>query len=157
MTISSRLRDHIERTGTPYETVPHHRTATSRQSALAAHVPGSRMAKSVVLHLGSGYALAVLPSTHRVELSTLQDLLDGPLGLASEEEIATLFADCDVGAVPPIGAAWGVPVVMDESLADDADVYFEGGDHRTLVRVSGKGFRDLTSGARVARFSHPAV
>jgi Ala-tRNA(Pro) deacylase len=157
MSISGRLRDYIERKGTPYETVPHHRTATSRQSALAAHVPGSRMAKSVVLHHGSGYSLAVLPSTHRVELGALQEILDRPLGLASEDEVATLFDDCDIGAVPPIGEAYDVPVVVDESLADDADVYFEGGDHRTLVHVSGSGFRDLTSGARVARFSHPAV
>ncbi|MCC2687230.1 MAG: aminoacyl-tRNA deacylase [Rhizobiaceae bacterium] len=157
MTISSTLRDYIEQKGTPYETVPHHRTATTRQSALAAHVPGSQMAKSVVVHHGSGYALAVLPSTHRVELATLQDILDKPLGLASEDEVASLFQDCDVGAVPPIGAAFDVPVVIDESLADGADIYFEGGDHRTLVHVSGRDFRNLTSGAQVARFSHPAV
>jgi Ala-tRNA(Pro) deacylase len=157
MTISSRLRDYIEGKGVRYDTVPHHRTATSRQSALAAHVPGSRMAKSVVLHHGTGYTIAVLPSTHRVELATLQDILDRPLGLASEDEVASLFSDCDVGAVPPIGEAYDVPVVIDESLSDDADVYFEGGDHRTLVHVSGSGFRDLTKGARVARFSHPAV
>ncbi len=157
MTISSRLRDYIEQKGTAYETVPHHRTATSRQSALAAHVPGSRVAKSVVLHHDSGYALAVLPSTHRIEIAALEDLLDRPLGLASEDEVATLFDDCDVGAVPPVGEAYDVPVVIDESLAGQADIYFEGGDHRTLVRVSGSGFRDLMGGARVARFSHPAV
>jgi Ala-tRNA(Pro) deacylase len=157
MTISSRLRDYIEQKGTPYETVPHHRTATTRQSALAAHVPGSRMAKSVVVHHDGGYAVAVLPSTHRVELAALQDILDKPLGLASEDEVASLFGDCDVGAVPPIGEAYDVPVVIDESLDDAADIYFEGGDHRTLVHVSGRDFRDLTSGARVARFSHPSV
>ncbi len=87
----------------------------------------------------------------------MEDILDRPLGLASEDEVASLFDDCDVGAVPPLGEAYDVPVVIDESFADDADVYFEGGDHRTLVHVSGSGFRDLTSGARVARFSHPAV
>jgi Ala-tRNA(Pro) deacylase len=153
MSISGRLRDYIERKGTPYETVPHHRTATSRQSALAAHVPGSRMAKSVVLHHGSGYSLAVLPSTHRVELGALQEILDRPLGLASEDEVATLFDDCDIGAVPPIGEAYDVPVVVDESLADDADVYFEGGDHRTLVHVSGDEFSRLMYGMPQARIS----
>ena len=123
---------------------------------MAAHVPGSRMAKSVLIHHELGYALAVVPSTHRIELGTLQDVMDKRLGLASEDEVVTLFDDCDVGAIPPIGAAYDVPVILDESLGDAADIYFEGGDHKTLVHVSGRDFRNLTKGARRARFSHPA-
>jgi Ala-tRNA(Pro) deacylase len=115
------------------------------------------MAKCVLVHHESGYALAVVPSTHRVELGVLQDLLDRRLGLASETEVGTLFDDCDIGAVPPIGAAYDVPVILDESLGDATDIYFEGGDHRTLVHVSGTDFRNLTSDARRARFSHPSI
>ena len=156
MTISNRLRTYIDGEGISYDTVPHHRTATSSQSAQAAHIPGSRMAKTVVVHHEMGYALAVVPSTHRVELGTLQDVMDKRLGLASEGEVGVLFDDCDIGAIPPIGAAYEVPVILDESLDDAADVYFEGGDHKTLVHVSGSDFRNLMRGAQVARFSHPA-
>ncbi|MGB3391782.1 MAG: aminoacyl-tRNA deacylase [Pseudaminobacter sp.] len=157
MTIANRLKDYIDEQGVSYDTVAHHRTATSRQSAIAAHVPGSRMAKSVLVHYETGYALAVVPSTHRIELGMLQDLMDRRLGLASETEVGTLFDDCDVGAVPPIGAAYDVPVILDESFGDADDIYFEGGDHRTLVHVSGRDFRNLTRDARRARFSHPSI
>jgi Ala-tRNA(Pro) deacylase len=156
MTIATRLKDFIDGKGISYDTVAHHRTSTSRQSAVAAHVPGSIVAKSVVVHHELGYALAVVPSTHRIELGTLQDVMDKRLGLASEDEVISLFGDCDTGAIPPIGAAYNVPVIVDESLSDAADIYFEGGDHRTLVHVSGKDFRNLTMGAYQARFSHPA-
>ncbi|MET3521775.1 aminoacyl-tRNA deacylase [Mesorhizobium sp. M4B.F.Ca.ET.215.01.1.1] len=156
MTIANKLKHFIDGKGVFYDTVEHHRTSTSRQSAIAAHVPGSIMAKSVVVHHELGYALAVVPSTHRIELGTLQSIMDKRLGLASEDEVVSLFGDCDVGAVPPIGAAYDVPVILDESLGAADDVYFEGGDHRTLVHVSGKDFRNLTTDARQARFSHPA-
>ncbi len=156
MTIATRLKHYIEDAGVPYDTVPHQRTSTSRQSAIAAHVPGSRMAKTVVVHHELGYALAVVPSTHRIELSTLQDIMDKRLGLASEDEAGSLFEDCEIGAIPPIGAAYGVPVILDESFGDAPDVYFEGGDHKTLVHVSGRDFRNLTMDARRAYFSHPA-
>jgi Ala-tRNA(Pro) deacylase len=156
MTIANKLKHFIDGKGVSYDTVEHHRTSTSRQSAIAAHVPGSIMAKSVVVHHELGYALAVVPSTHRIELSTLQGIMDKRLGLASEDEVVSLFGDCDVGAVPPIGAAYDVPVILDESLGKADDIYFEGGDHRTLVHVSGKDFRNLTTDARQARFSHPA-
>jgi Ala-tRNA(Pro) deacylase len=147
----------MESAGVSYDTVPHQRTSTSRQSAISAHVPGSKMAKTVVVHHEVGYALAVVPSTHRVELGALQDILDKRLGLASEDETETLFADCDTGAIPPIGAAYDVPVILDESLGEADDVYFEGGDHKTLVHVSGRDFRNLTKGAQRARFSHPSL
>ncbi|TPL52523.1 aminoacyl-tRNA deacylase [Mesorhizobium sp. B2-4-4] len=156
MTIANKLKDYIDRKGISYDTVAHHRTATSRQAAIAAHVPGSIMAKSVLVHHDLGYALAVVPSTHRIEVGALQKVMDKSLGLATEDEAVSLFGDCDTGAIPPIGAAYDVPVVLDESLGGAADIYFEGGDHRTLVRVSGKDFRNLTMGAHQTRFSHPA-
>lgn len=156
MTIARKLQDYIDGKGIHYETVAHHRTSTSSQSAQAAHVPGRRLAKSVLLHHEMGYALAVVPSSHRVELSRLQEVIDKRLGLASEDEVGQLFNDCDIGAVPPVGAAYNVPVVLDESLDEVGDVYFEGGDHRTLVHVTGGDFRNLMQGAQVARISHPA-
>ncbi len=154
MTIARKLQDYIDGEGIAYDTVPHHRTATTSQSAQAAHVPGSRLAKSVVVHHEMGYVLAVVPSTHRIELSTLQDVMDRRLGLASEDEVCSLFADCDIGAVPPIGSAYNVPVILDESLGDASDIYFEGGDHTTLVHMSGPSFRNLMRDAQIARFSH---
>ncbi|WP_431321259.1 aminoacyl-tRNA deacylase [Rhizobium sp. YTU87027] len=154
MTIARKLQDYIDGEGIPYETLDHHRTATTSQSAQAAHVPGSRLAKSVVVHHEMGYVLAVVPSTHRIELSTLQDVMNKRLGLASEDEVSSLFADCDIGAVPPIGSAYNVPVILDESLGTASDVYFEGGDHRTLVHMSGLSFRNLMKDAQIARFSH---
>ncbi|KOF19866.1 MAG: aminoacyl-tRNA deacylase [Ensifer adhaerens] len=154
MTIARKLQDYIDSEGVAYDTVDHHRTATTSQSARAAHVPGSRLAKSVVVHHEMGYVLAVVPSTHRIELSTLQSIMNKRLGLASEEEVSSLFADCDIGAVPPIGSAYDVPMILDESLGDASDVYFEGGDHKTLVHVTGPNFRSLMKDAQVARFSH---
>ena len=61
MTIARKLQDYIDGAGVAYDTVAHHRTATTSQTARAAHVPGSRLAKSVVVHHDSGYAVAVLP------------------------------------------------------------------------------------------------
>ncbi len=156
MTISPRLKTFLEQGGVQYDVVPHPRTSTCSQTARVAHVPGANMAKCVVVHHEMGYALAVVPSTHRVELGALQGALDRRLGLATETEIAKLFDDCDAGAVPPIGAAYGLPVIVDDSLADAADVYFEGGDHLTLVHVTGDAFRSLTKDAQRTRIGHPA-
>ena len=156
MSLAHRLRQYLESEGIGYETLAHARTLTSSRSAQAAHVSGERMVKSVILHHELGYVVAVAPSTHRVELDTLQDLLKLRLGLAAENEIAKLFDDCEIGAIPPVGAAYGLAVIIDESVAHLPEVYFEGGDHATLVRVTGDAFQRLMKDARPSRFSHHA-
>lgn len=156
MTIANRLKQFLDTAGIAYEVVTHPRTATSGETAQAAHISGECVAKSVVIHHELGYLLVVVPSTHRVELNTLQEYLNTRLGLAAEKEIAQLFEDCDLGAVPPVGAAYGLEVVLDTSLADLPDVYFEGGDHRSLIRVTGDAFQALMKDARRGRLSHHA-
>lgn len=154
MAIANALKRCLTDQGVDYSIVTHPRTQSSSRTAQAAHVPGARLAKPVVLHDEAGYLLAVLPATHRLELQALQTLLDRHLNLATEKEVGDLFGDCDIGAIPPIGAAYGVDVVLDESFADQPEVYFEAGDHRSLVRVDVGDFDRLMAGAQRGRFSH---
>jgi Ala-tRNA(Pro) deacylase len=154
MTIAKRLKAHLDAQGVAYETVAHPRTATASATAEAAQVPRDRLAKAVVIHLETGPVLAVVPSSHRVDLGALQSILDRRLGLASETEVGELFDDCDVGAAPPVGSAYDVPTVVDRSLTGLDRVWFEGGDHRTLVSVAGADFDRLMQGARQGGFSH---
>lgn len=75
------------------------------------------------------------------------------MGLATEAEVGEIFDDCELGAVPPVGEAYGIDVMLDNSLNDCPDVYFEGGDHVHLVHVSGEDFRQLMPRAIHASFA----
>lgn len=154
MTIAKKVQTYLDNEGVRYEAVRHSRTNSSSRTAQAAHVPGDNLAKSVVVHHELGYVLAVVPATHRIDLTDLQGLIKFRLGLASEEETAGLFDDCSLGAIPPVGSAYGVPILMDEALADRDEVWFEGGDHRTLIHVTGPDFNRLMKMARRHTFSH---
>jgi Ala-tRNA(Pro) deacylase len=156
MTIATKLNQHLKQAGVEFDVIAHPRTASSSRTAQAAHVTGECLAKAVVLHDASGYLLAVVPSTHRVEVDSLNRLLGRTLNLATEDEIGDLFDDCEVGAVPPIGAPYGIETVLDESLAAPPDICFEAGDHRNLIRVTADNFTILTADASRERFSHHA-
>ena len=80
MTIANRLRQYLESEKISYDIVAHAHTATSSRTAQAAHLSGELVVKSVVVHHELGYVLVVAPSTHRVELGTLQALLNRRLG-----------------------------------------------------------------------------
>jgi Ala-tRNA(Pro) deacylase len=156
MTISARLKWYLDSHGVKYEIVPHPHTGTSLGSAQAARVPGERLAKSVLLEDERGYLMAVLPASRRISLRDLEDQLERQLELASEAELSQLFGDCEVGALPPVGAAYGIPTVVDDSLMNAPDVWFEAGDHEDLVHMRGLEFLTLFTGARHGRFSRHA-
>ena len=156
MNIAPRVQDYLAEQQIAYEVIPHPHTINSTATAQAAHVLGARVAKAVVLKDGAGYVLAVLPSTHHLALSKLcRELHRHPLELASESELKDLFADCDLGAVPPLGAAYGLPMIVEEALEAQPEVFFEAGDHEHVIHVSQSEFARLTSGVPHAHFSRP--
>jgi len=103
------------------------------------------LVKCVLLEDDNGYLMAVIPATHKVDLGAVHRELNRELGLATERELAELFRDCEPGAIPPLGKAYGIDMVVDRSLVDTPDVYFEAGDHRSLIHVSGGDFLKLVA------------
>jgi Ala-tRNA(Pro) deacylase len=107
----------------------------------------------VVLEDNNGYVMAVIPATHHIELGQLGHQLHRHLGLATEQELAELFRDCDLGAVPAIGQAYDMDVVVEDSLLDCADIYFESGDHTDLIHIRGEEFQRLMGNSYHGHFS----
>lgn len=153
MAIARSLEDFMKKHHIAYEVVPHRRTLSSMKTAAAAHVPGDRLAKSVVLEDEKGFVMAVLPATHKIDMAELQRQLKRDLELATEEELRDLFKDCELGAIPPVGVAYGMDTMVDDSLSRQPDIYFEAGDHVELIRVSGEQFRTLMTGSGHGHFS----
>ena len=148
MSIAYRVQDYIAEHDVPWEAVRHQQSESSRETVRTAHVPPDRLAKAVLLEDRDGYVLAVIGADHRLDVSELSAALQRELWLASEPELSMLFPDCAPGAVPAVGPAYGIPTVWEASLAEKPDVYFEGGDHRTLVHMSGPDFCELMAPAR---------
>lgn len=146
MALTNTLALYLADQGVPYDLVPHPRTMPPIP------VAADSLAQAVVLHGGDGFILAVLPASRRIRFEELRKLL-GDVAMAGEEQIETLFIDCEPDAVPALGAAYGLDILVDESLAQQPEIYLECGDHDSLVHISGSSFRKLVADARRGRFS----
>ncbi|KDB07397.1 YbaK/prolyl-tRNA synthetase associated region [Burkholderia sp. lig30] len=154
MSMSTTLQDCLRQRASQYEVVRHPYSHSSMETAAAAHIPGDRLAKTVLLEDEQGYVAAVLPTTHAVRLSELWAQTGRHLTLAKEGELRELFKDCDAGALPPICMEYGMKTFLDESLAQQPDVYFEAGDHEALIHMDRDDFLALMDKAERGRFSH---
>jgi Ala-tRNA(Pro) deacylase len=143
MSISTRLQKYLADRQFPWDPVVHDPSSSCLESAHSAHVAPDRVAKAVVLKGNAGYLMAVLPASHHLDIEGLGEALGDDLALVSESNLDQLFTDCSPGAVPPVGAAYGIRTLWDEGLGRRADIYFESGDHKTLVHMKGADFRAM--------------
>ena len=121
----------------------HPQAYTAREVASAEHVPAHEMAKTVVFVEDEGYRMAVLGADCAVDMHELRTLLGQPrLRLATEKELAGLFPECELGAMPPFGSLFHMPVYVDSRLAGEEMIEFNAGTHRDVVRLR---FRDYES------------
>jgi Ala-tRNA(Pro) deacylase len=138
MALSGLLTKLLDREGVAYRVLPHRQEYTAARVAAAAHVPGGELAKAILVRDGGGeFLMAVLPSHHRLDLAALVRATGRErLALATEEDLARLFPDCEVGAMPPFGGLYGLPVYVDSCFRQVPEFVFQGGSHHEVVAMS---------------------
>lgn len=143
MSISMRLKTHLDENKVPYVLCEHSPSYTAQGTAATLHVSGKDVAKTVVVHAGQKNCLAVLQACLHLDLERLGQLVGEPVRLATEPEMLEIFPDCELGAMPPLGEIYSLPVYVDEALTKDNEIVFNAGTHREAIRMSFSDFERL--------------
>lgn len=137
--IPQRYIDHLRRSSIPYIRRPHRRAVGGQELAQALGVTGWRVAKTVLVEADDARRdrwMIVLPVPERVSLSRLSNILRVPeLRLVPEQELAELFPDCELGAEPPFGSLYGLPVILDRRLAEHDAMLMRAGSHEESLAI----------------------
>jgi Ala-tRNA(Pro) deacylase len=144
MVIARKLKALLDGERVLYHVLRHHERFTSQEIAQALHVPGQMLAKVVMVKAKGKLRMAVLPANFLVDLTAFAKAVGAPdAGLATEGEFKSRFPDCEVGAMPPFGNLYDVPVVVDRSLAKDKEIVFEAGNHHEAIKIAYADFARL--------------
>ena len=98
---------------------------------------GWTFAKTVILKTRDGrLVMAVLAGPHNVNLKAARAVVGSEVDLAPEAEFAPKFPGCELGAEPPLGNLYGLPVYVDEALSKDPEIVFNAGTHTEAIRMT---------------------
>jgi Ala-tRNA(Pro) deacylase len=148
-----RLKDFLDEHQVKYVVISHSRAFTTQEIAAATHIPGKDLAKTVIVEIDGKTAMAVLPGSQNVDLALLRDALGAErVTLAKEAAFKDRFPECDVGAMPPFGNLYGMPVYVADSLTEDEEIAFSAGSHTQLVKMAYRDFERLVQ-PEVMRFA----
>ncbi len=148
-----KLKRFLDENSVKYVSIQHSAAYTAQEVAAMAHIPGEELAKTVMVKIDGTMAMAVVPASQRIDFDRLRQVAGAErVELASEDEFKDLFPSCDVGAMPPFGNLYGMPVYCAQSLTEDLQIAFHAGSHAELLRVPYVDFERLVQ-PRVASFS----
>jgi Ala-tRNA(Pro) deacylase len=151
MPLQQRLQNVLEANHLAFTQTTHSTAFTAREMASAEHLPAREVAKTVVI-LGDGsYHMIVVPANRLVDLQEVRLALGlNRVRLATEAELGELFPDCELGAMPPVGGIYGLPVYLDSSLAAEPEIVFNAGTHREAIHMRTADYKTLVGPAVVA-------
>jgi Ala-tRNA(Pro) deacylase len=148
-----RLENYLRENQVPFEEQHHPRAVSAREVAASEHVPGRMLAKTVMVLADREMVMLALPAPYQVDLEKAAAALGvDEARLAEEEEFSNSFLDCEVGAMPPFGNLYGVPVYVEKTLAEDETIVFRSGTHTETMSVSYSDFERLVE-PTVAQFA----
>ncbi len=151
--LAKSLKNYLDERNIKYVTLTHSPAYTAQEVAHSAHIPGGRLAKTVMVIIDGALAMAVLPANRRVQIQDLQELTGCVnVRLAHEGEFKNVFPDCETGAMPPFGNLYQMPVFCSPELTAGADIVFNAGSHTELIRMAWHDYQSLVQ-PQVAQFA----
>ncbi|HEY8568817.1 YbaK/EbsC family protein [Microbulbifer sp.] len=149
MTIASTVSQYLNDHSVHYRVIPHDHSATSRESAHKTGLREDSVAKAIMLKDDHGMVMAIIPASSSLDMRAVHDETGrNHLKMMQEGEFGSIFTDCEVGALPPLGPAYGITTLVDSSLNKWDTIYLESGDHESLVAIDGRDYEQLMSRCR---------
>ena len=149
------IREYLRSRNVPFVALLHRPVPSAARLAQSVHVAGDQVAKAVLLRTASGFVLAVVPSTHRVALDRVAELLGQTgLAIATEAEVEHVFHDCECGALPPFGRVYGLTTLVDVDLAHQAEIVVQANTRHEAIRIRFRDYEQI-EGPERGRLSVP--
>jgi Ala-tRNA(Pro) deacylase len=146
-----KLKEFLDNHQVKYVCMSHSPAFTAQEVAASAHVSGKQMAKIVIVQAGNQLAMVVLPAHDHVNFAALRTATGmQDVDLASESSFKSKFPECEVGAMPPFGNLYDVPVYVSSKLGANEQIVFNAGTHSELMQIAYQDFERLVKPKVVA-------
>jgi Ala-tRNA(Pro) deacylase len=135
---------YLNESNVPYHVVEHAPAFAAHDVAAATHLPNRALAKTLMLHIDGKFWMAVIRADQRVDEKRVKRSFSAShVHLAREEELRSLFPDCELGAMPPFGNLYALPVIVDHGLAEDEEIVFNACTHTQSVKMKYRDYKKL--------------
>jgi Ala-tRNA(Pro) deacylase len=140
----TQLKDYLDTHDIHYVSVEHSLAYTAKEIADRVQVKGEQMAKTVMVTMDGVLSMVVLPANCRIRWDRFMHAMGTELiALASEEEFQDRFPNCEVGAMPPFGSLYEIPIYLYEGFDEMGEIAFRAGSHQEVIKMKFSDYIEL--------------
>jgi Ala-tRNA(Pro) deacylase len=151
--VPNRILAYLDAQDVPYFVRTHPRAVSSQYLAESLHVSGYDIAKTVLFEVDGQRWIGLIPGAARFNADSVRSALNArSVRLLDEREFQTAFPDCELGAEPPFGGLYMMPVLMDMSLRERDRIVVRAGTHEDALELWTADFEFLEH-PRIASFA----
>jgi Ala-tRNA(Pro) deacylase len=134
--VFDRIQERLQAAGAACTVLHHAPVYTSEEAAAIRGVPLSTGAKALIVKVGDGFQLFVVPADRKLDSRKARAAL-GVKGLrfATREEVEQLTS-LQPGSIPPFGSLFGLATLCDPALSQNERINFNAGDHSISVSMT---------------------
>ncbi len=133
--VYARIAEVLTKAGVTFEPYEHEAVFTSEDAAKIRNTPLSEGAKALLLYADDKPIMVTVPGDRKVDMKAFKTAYGvKDLRMATPEEVETVTG-VRIGAVPPFGHIFSIPLYMDTHLADESFISFNAGLHTKSMRV----------------------
>ncbi len=154
---NTKLKKFLNDNNAKYQIISHSLAYTALEVAEAAKVSGYELAKTVMVKADGKMIMVVLPARYKLDLSLVKKARNANLvSVATEEEFAEHFPDCEIGAMPPFGHLYDLPLYVAQELTQDQTIAFNAGSHLEVIKMTYADYARLAKPIVVALTQEPS-
>lgn len=125
----------IDKHKVSYTAYEHRPVTTSEEAAQVRNTPLSWGAKAMLLYVQEKPCMVVLPGDKKIDMKAFKQLVqDTHVRMASPQEVLGV-THVSIGAVPPFGHIFSIPIYADISLKNTQEIFFNAGLHEKSIQM----------------------
>ncbi len=146
--VYDRILEDCKAAGAKFDPYEHEAVHTSEEAAKVRNTPLREGAKALVLYADDKPVMVVIPGDRKLDTKAFKALYSvRDLRMATPDEVLAVTG-VSIGAVPPFGHIFGIPLYVDEAVRDNTHVSFNAGLHTRSIRMGEKEYEKV---------AHPTV
>ncbi len=152
--VFERIVEVLKVAGVPYKTYDHEPVYTSEQAAKIRKTALHTGLKALVMYTDGKPVMIAVPADYKVDFKRFKEEFKvKDLRMATAEEVKKV-ALVPIGAVPPFGEIFGIPLYVDKSVKENKTIVFNAGLHTRSISLTETDYEKVAK-PLIGEFSKP--
>ncbi|MBZ1356542.1 MAG: YbaK/EbsC family protein [Candidatus Nealsonbacteria bacterium] len=148
MAVPKKVINFLDKSAIKYDVINHRKVFTAFDKSKTLRVKESLIGKTVLLKLDKNIVITLVSGDRIIDLDKFNKIAAKAMGkevkkvsIVKDKWIKENIKGIKIGAMPPFGQLWTIPVFIDKSLLEGSKIILNSGDNQHSIKMTPTGLK----------------